>query len=271
MNQGVDVYKASWLCQGGNARMIVVTKEIRLEHNEDNEEEELLRVHKRLNREVKVWRMLSHQYIVPLLGFRCRKNPWIILPYYHNGDAFKWLKEQSEVTKTRILTETAEAIVYLHSCNIVHGDIKARNILISDDEHAAVTDFGKSQLLDDLGLADSTATRGFGTLGFLAPECHKSDDYGMKKPRDVYAFGGLIVEIFSKVAPFYHMRHNGLAIQEAIADRHETSPRDKHPKVPDWAWEMAMWCWIADAEQRPEMEKVLEMLTERLAQLQSSN
>ncbi|KAG9041987.1 hypothetical protein FS837_011503, partial [Tulasnella sp. UAMH 9824] len=46
------------------------------------------------------------------------------------------------------LLETADAVAYLHSKGIVHGDIKARNILVSESRHALLCDFGLAKWAD---------------------------------------------------------------------------------------------------------------------------
>ena len=43
------------------------------------------------------------------------------------------------------LLDVSRGMLYLHSAKIVHGDLKARNVLISDDEQALVADFGLAE------------------------------------------------------------------------------------------------------------------------------
>ena len=57
------------------------------------------------------------------------------------------------------LWETAEALVYLHANDIIHGDIKASNVLVSSDLHALLSDFGLAKLVDS---DTSTSMKGAG-------------------------------------------------------------------------------------------------------------
>ena len=88
------------------------------------------------------------------------------------------------------MSETAQAVEYLHGLQLIHGDIKAANVLISDDGHALLTDFGLSKLSS---CATSSAARGFGTTRYQSPELWEGGPKTMES--DVYAFSMLIVEV----------------------------------------------------------------------------
>ncbi len=88
------------------------------------------------------------------------------------------------------MRETAAAVSYLHDVHLVHGDIKAGNILISDDGHAMLTDFGLAKMAS---ANTSTAMKGLGTARWQSPELWEG---APKTPEsDIYAFAMLIVEV----------------------------------------------------------------------------
>ncbi|KAG8939884.1 hypothetical protein FRC03_005927 [Tulasnella sp. 419] len=267
-----DIYTGTWI-RPDQERVKVAIKVLRKVGMEEQDhpekfKEAQLRANKRLNREVKVWQTVSHPHAVPLLGFKAGKDPWLVTPWYRNGNCRTWLGDNPGASRTRILKEVAEALVYLHTMDpvIVHCDIKANNILIDDDGHAVLGDFGVARVCMDLGIADATAPWNYGCQGFIAPECHNADDGAKEPPRDVYAFGGLIAEVYSRVPPFWHLRRAERHIIYAITVEHATSPRKEHPNVPDWAWDLALRCWTSEPESRPPMTEVLAVLNERLAQ-----
>ncbi|KAG8925977.1 hypothetical protein FRC02_009290 [Tulasnella sp. 418] len=137
----------------------------------------------------------------------------------------------------------------------------ANNILINDDGHAVLGDFGVARVCMDLGIADATAPWNYGCLGFIAPECHDADDGAKEPPRDVYAFGGLIAEVYSRVPPYWHLRRAERKIVLAITVEGATSPREYHEGVPDWAWDLALRCWTSEPESRPPMTEVLAIVS----------
>lgn len=88
------------------------------------------------------------------------------------------------------MCEAADAIAYVHARGIVHGDIKASNILIDDNEHSLLCDFG---LMKTAQSRTSTALRRVGTLRWQSPELWS--DEPKTSASDVYAFGMTIAEV----------------------------------------------------------------------------
>ncbi|KAF8643921.1 hypothetical protein AX14_009531, partial [Amanita brunnescens Koide BX004] len=78
-------------------------------------------------REVLAWRSLSHQYILPLLGiFERKSKTFLVSPYMENGTLAGWRtnrKPSAKDIRQRVL-EVAEALRYIHSEGIVHGDLR---------------------------------------------------------------------------------------------------------------------------------------------------
>lgn len=78
----------------------------------------------------------------------------------------------------------ADAIAYLHSKEVIHGDIKAANALVSRDHHVQLCDFGLSKLNY---MITSEGMKGVGTARWQSPEVMHGDSKSEKS--DVYAFG----------------------------------------------------------------------------------
>lgn len=87
----------------------------------------------------------------------------------------------------RLASELLSAISYVHSKGIVHRDLKPDNILISQNDHIKLIDFGISVLCTD----DSrTSTREIGAIGFKAPEMLLGKPYSHSV--DWWSFGLLV-------------------------------------------------------------------------------
>jgi len=90
-----------------------------------------------------------------------------------------------------VCADTVMGLVYLHKKNIVHNDIKASNILLTDDGVAKIADFGVSEQL-----SQSVTNGGGGLVGtpyWMAPEVianHKSDF-----PSDIWSLGITAIEL----------------------------------------------------------------------------
>ncbi|KAJ7936958.1 kinase-like domain-containing protein [Mycena leptocephala] len=104
----------------------------------------MIKFSKSLLQEVLTWVHLKHPYILPFFGLDEKSfegyPPCIITPYMRNGTMNNFVKNRNGTLPDRqvdkLLFETAQGLAYLHSQNIVHGDLRGGNVLIDDGEHA---------------------------------------------------------------------------------------------------------------------------------------
>jgi mitogen-activated protein kinase kinase kinase len=95
---------------------------------------------------------------------------------------------------------------YLHSKNVIHGDIKAANILTDRDANIKLSDFGASKIVEGIpaDLEVSQSGRCFencrGSLFWMAPEILYGEPYGRRS--DIWALGCTILEIASGCHPW---------------------------------------------------------------------
>lgn len=90
-----------------------------------------------------------------------------------------------EANAQRYFRDVVEGLMYLHSQNVIHGDIKPENLLIASDGRIKIGDFSISQIFKD---NDDELHRSSGTPVFTAPECSLGLTYH-GKPADVWALG----------------------------------------------------------------------------------
>ncbi|KAJ1293408.1 hypothetical protein BS78_01G065900 [Paspalum vaginatum] len=144
---------------------------------------------------------LRHRTLVPLLGY-CRRKGELLLVYTYmpNGSLESFLYGQGKKMtlrwdqRFRIIKDVATGLLYLHEeweQVIVHRDIKPSNVLLDDEMHGRLGDFGLARLYDHG--ANSYTTRVVGTTGYLAPELMST---GKASPAtDVFAFGAFLLEV----------------------------------------------------------------------------
>ena len=83
----------------------------------------------------------------------------------------------------KLLLGVSKGLLYLHKNNILHRDIKPKNILIGNDNEAKIIDFGLSKIQRKLDKAFDS----YGSLSFMAPEIFS--DRGYNDSCDVWSFG----------------------------------------------------------------------------------
>ncbi|KAG9044853.1 hypothetical protein FS837_007410 [Tulasnella sp. UAMH 9824] len=110
---------------------------------------------RRFEREAATWRRLRHPHILEFLGtFERDGHMYRVSPFIENGTLVEYIAANPDINRIRLLCETADAVEYLHKNEVMHGDLKASNILIGDN--------GSSLLCKALGRSDGKA-RSFGT------------------------------------------------------------------------------------------------------------
>ena len=90
------------------------------------------------------------------------------------------------------------AIEDLHRRNIIYRDLKPDNVVLDQEGHAMLTDFGLSKQ----GVSDNYMAKSFcGSIAYLAPEMLKKQGHG--KAIDWYLLGVLLYEMLTGAPPYY--------------------------------------------------------------------
>ncbi|KAI4383069.1 hypothetical protein MLD38_008949 [Melastoma candidum] len=125
-------------------------------------------------------------------SFTCRENLYLVMEYLNGGDLYSLLRNlgclEEEMARVYI-AEVVLALEYLHSLNVIHRDLKPDNLLIGQDGHLKLTDFGLSKV----GLINSTdefSGPAMSTGGFLEDEVPKYPNSTRRVERQKHAVVG---------------------------------------------------------------------------------
>ncbi|OHT04141.1 CAMK family protein kinase [Tritrichomonas foetus] len=144
-----------------------------------------------VNREIDIMAKLSNPYILSLIEAiedDVTNSLILILPFAINGTLQSLLEKGNSIDDDGLAVcfhQTAEALRYLHSNNIVHRDIKPDNILAFSNTYYVLSDFSVSTELEseDTLLEDTK-----GSPAFLSPEECSGEKFDGKRA-DVWAYG----------------------------------------------------------------------------------
>ncbi len=107
----------------------------------------------RFVRERQLLARLQHPHIAQLLdgGIDDTGKPWLAMELVRGQDIVRWCDERQAPLARRVelLCQVCDAVDHAHRQLIVHRDIKPSNILVDNDGHARLLDFGIARLLED--------------------------------------------------------------------------------------------------------------------------
>lgn len=227
------------------------------------------RMTKRYEHEMNVWAKLKHDNILTIYGIITNLGPiHIVSTWQENGNVLEYRIKNPDINPLTLLAQAARGIEYLHGSNIVHGNLKCNNMLVSSKGVVCIGDFGHTQVLDEvLGREGFTAYTGSSNVRWNAPELLGGDDVKPTKASDVFAFGMSILELVTKQAPYSHRKRDLTVIMDISDGRlplRPTEPEDVSRWMHDELWEVLNKCWYLMAQERMNIGEI-KIRLERLA------
>ncbi|KAL2302028.1 hypothetical protein Nmel_011437, partial [Mimus melanotis] len=220
-------------------------------------------------REVSILCRLNHPCVVQLVG-ACLDDPSqfaIVTQYISGGSLFSLLHEQKRIldlhSKLIIAVDVAKGMEYLHNLTqpIIHRDLNSHNILLYEDGHAVVADFGESRFLQSLD--EDNMTKQPGNLRWMAPEVFtQCTRYTIKA--DVFSYALCLWELLTGEIPFAHLKPAAAAADMAY---HHIRPPIGY-SIPKPISALLMRGWNACPEGRPEFSEVVTKLEECLCNIE---
>jgi predicted Ser/Thr protein kinase len=128
--------------------------------------------------------------------------PFVVLDYVAGRRLDRLVEEglPSPRQAAEMVAEIARTVAYIHSRDVVHQDIKPRNILLDEKRRPHLIDFGLARLRS--AWADEGQGPSGGTLAFMAPEQTRGDLARVGPWTDIFALGGVLYFMLTGKAPF---------------------------------------------------------------------
>ncbi|KAL1836892.1 hypothetical protein VTJ49DRAFT_4520 [Mycothermus thermophilus] len=211
-------------------------------------------------------RLTEHPGIVRLYyTFQDETSLYYVLDLCTGGELLGVLKKTGsfDVECTRFYgAQILDAIAYMHSRGVIHRDLKPENVLLDDQMHVKITDFGTAKLLPDPrnppppedpmrqnGSRHDERNASFvGTAEYVSPEL--LTDKAVGKPSDLWAFGCIIYQLLVGRPPFKAPTEY-LTFQKIVSLEYEFPPG-----FPPAARDLVERCLVLDPARRLTVEHI---------------
>ena len=227
---------------------------------------------KTLEAEVEVLAKLQHVNLVQFIGYTVHENQHYLITERGSESLTTFLirhgpKPMSHLKAFDILLQIAEAMKYLHEQNVMHGDLKANNIILDAKErkkdgfwsvHVKLADYGLSRMKQRLRPTSATYSN---PMSWGAPEVYdyKSDNMEVyTKATDVYSFAMTMYEILTGCKPFETLSPRDVLPSLLAGWRPAINPKSQ---CPEYLSAFMQRCWAADPKDRPMFSDVCSMLS----------
>lgn len=203
--------------------------------------------------EMRTLSKLRHPCITTVMGCVVdqKEEPMLVMEYMQYGSLFDLLHNNTIAVDgefiSPILQDIARGARFLHAADppIIHGDLKAANVLVDGRFRAKISDFGLSAKKKYLGAT--------GTPYWMAPELLRRESTNTAES-DVYSFGIILYELYSRRVPYEG--EDPAMVLDQIADR-KVNKRPLVPKgCPPKIAEIMQECIDGQPEKRPTFEEI---------------
>ncbi|KAG2363119.1 kinase-like domain-containing protein [Suillus spraguei] len=225
---------------------------------------EIARINKNLDREIRIWAALKHQYVLPLHGTVEQFGPCraLVSPWMPNGTLDSYLDRAHEtlsmIDRLRVLKQITEGLQYLHDRDVIHGDLTSNNILVAADGSPRLADFGISNIMVQ---SNPTFSYHTGAVRWVALELLDTpEDQPIQfatKSTDIYALGGIMLQVLYGKRPYWWLKS---PIHVVSAKFRHTEPINSSIEIQPNHLNFMRRCWSTASEDRPSVEGVINYL-----------
>ncbi|XP_054509267.1 uncharacterized protein LOC129133665 [Agelaius phoeniceus] len=203
--------------------------------------------------EIKVMKCYRSPNVVNYLdSYLLGEELWLVMEYMDGGTLRDVINESNifEGHIAAISRECLQGLDFLHSNDVIHRDVKSRNILLRTDGSVKLADFGLSAQLTP---EQSRRCSVVGTTWWMAPEVVMHQPYGPKV--DVWSFGIVGIEMVEQEPPYWSESSGTAKLMIAI----KRTPRLRQPNRFSPCLRHFLGCCLQrDEEQRWSAKELLQ-------------
>jgi serine/threonine protein kinase len=154
---------------------------------------------------------LSHNNIVQAIDVGCAPEGYhyFVMEYVEGLTLYDIMQPPpigegrnfAEAEALDVTIQMADALAHAHLRNLIHRDVKPKNILLTKDGVAKLTDLGLARAMDDKDAAETEAGKAYGTPYYISPEQIRGDvDIDFRA--DIYSLGATMYHLVTGKPPF---------------------------------------------------------------------
>jgi len=197
-----------------------------------------------------------HANVVQIYGVCIHESKPHLVFEYLNGDSLENLLQQRSLQNNElydIIWGIALGMKHLHSHKVVHCDLAARNILLTETKKPKISDFGLSRLLNTEEIDGKTQE--VGPIAWMPPETLSSKSSAQS---DAWSYGILIWECIERKDPRKQMDLVDFAISIRDKGHSPVKPEDCDQMLTN----LMDMCWKQAPTERPSFTYICEYLEE---------
>jgi len=240
-----------------NTGSIAAVKQVEME---EEDPERAQKEYDNVREEVNILKDLEHISIVKFLGTSLTDNIVNIFMDYVSGGTIESLLRKYGIFDVDVIrnytSQIAEGVRFIHSHNVIHRDLKGKNIMVTNDGIIKLIDFGCAKRLKKNQSTNSTTKTLFksfkGTPYWMAPEVIKETGHGSKA--DIWSIGCTIHEMATGKPPWSDKAPYAAIYSIGNGD----SPIPELPKdLGEGLKDFFKWCLTRDPDERPSATDLL--------------
>ena len=202
----------------------------------------------RFSNELKLARKIRHKNVCQMFDLgEDQGTRYITMEYVHGEDLKQLIRKVGRLSPGQaigIARQVCDGLEEAHKLGVVHRDLKPQNIMVDDDGHARIMDFGIARSLGGKSITGAGVL--IGTPEYMSPEQVEAKDVDQRS--DIYSLGIILYEMLTGKLPFEADSPFAVGIkQKSEAPK---DPKVLNLQIPDDLSSVILKCLEKDKENR---------------------